>query len=112
MQWHAPRRDDDGGRCAERGIAAVGPQTAGNRLPVSAGSQGIVRTAGTGLLIVNCPVLPQPLLSGGTGSFSMEPVMPDLLPDRLEGGTVNTPGILGLSAGISLCAAKHAAAAV
>lgn len=27
--------------------------------------------------------------------------MPDLLPDRLEGGTVNTPGILGLSAGIS-----------
>lgn len=39
-----PRRDDDGGRCAERGIAAVGPQTAGNRLLVSAGSQGIVRT--------------------------------------------------------------------
>ena len=65
------------------------------------GHKGLYGPAGTGLLIVNCPVLPQPLLSGGTGSFSMEPVMPDLLPDRLEGGTVNTPGILGLSAGIS-----------
>ena len=51
-------------------------------------------------MIVNCDLLPASLLEGGTGSFSMEAQMPDFLPDLLEAGTVNTPGILGLGAGI------------
>ena len=62
--------------------------------------KGLYGPAGTGLLIVNCDLLPASLLEGGTGSFSMEAQMPDFLPDLLEAGTVNTPGILGLGAGI------------
>ena len=41
-----------------------------------------------------------PLLYGGTGSASLEQTMPDFLPDRLEAGTHNMPGIAGLEAGL------------
>jgi selenocysteine lyase/cysteine desulfurase len=39
-------------------------------------------------------------LFGGTGSHSVEQAMPDFLPDRLEAGTLNVPGIAGLMAGM------------
>lgn len=41
-----------------------------------------------------------PLIEGGTGSKSDMEFQPDFLPDRFESGTLNTPGIIGLSAGI------------
>lgn len=37
---------------------------------------------------------------GGTGSVSASTTMPDFLPDRLEAGTHNVPGIAGLLAGL------------
>lgn len=37
---------------------------------------------------------------GGTGSKSHMDVQPDFLPDKFESGTLNTPGIAGLKAGI------------
>ena len=40
-------------------------------------------------------------MQGGTGSLSKEPEMPDFLPDRGEAGTLNVPGIAGLSAGLA-----------
>ena len=42
----------------------------------------------------------RPLLSGGSGSRSLEPEMPPFLPDRLEAGTLPLPAIAGLEAGI------------
>jgi selenocysteine lyase/cysteine desulfurase len=45
--------------------------------------------------------MPQPLIFGGTGSESVAQDMPDFLPDRCEGGTLNVPGIAGLSAGMA-----------
>lgn len=44
--------------------------------------------------------MPRPLLEGGTGSLSIQQEMPDFLPDRLEAGTHNVPGIAGLLAGV------------
>lgn len=41
-----------------------------------------------------------PLMSGGSGIHSFLETMPDRLPDRLEAGTANIPGLAGLSAGI------------
>ncbi len=41
-----------------------------------------------------------PLAQGGTGSRSDEETQPELLPDKFEPGTPNTPGIAGLAAGI------------
>ena len=62
------------------------------------GHKGLLGPQGTGILL--CKKLPQPLLAGGTGSDSVNQDMPDYLPDRLEAGTVNVPGIAGLSAGL------------
>ncbi|MDD7266615.1 MAG: aminotransferase class V-fold PLP-dependent enzyme [Lachnospiraceae bacterium] len=42
-----------------------------------------------------------PLISGGTGSFSHLETIPELMPDRFEAGTLNLPGIIGLQAALS-----------
>lgn len=42
-----------------------------------------------------------PLIEGGTGSNSEFERQPDFMPDMLEGGTPNIPGIAGLSASIN-----------
>ena len=47
-----------------------------------------------------CGVEGKPLLYGGTGSMSRLQDMPPDLPDRLEPGTHNMPGIAGLLEGI------------
>ena len=62
------------------------------------GHKGLLGPMGTGLLL--CGRTPKPLLMGGTGSQSEIQQMPDFLPDVGEAGTVNVPGIAGLSAGI------------
>lgn len=43
-----------------------------------------------------------PLIAGGTGSFSDSEEMPPHLPDRFEAGTLNLPGILGLGYAVNL----------
>ncbi len=62
------------------------------------GHKGLLGPQGTGLLL--CSKLPKPLMAGGTGSNSVEQNMPDALPERLEPGTLNVPGIAGLGAGL------------
>ena len=64
-----------------------------------AGAQGAVRAAGNRFIIV-WKYAAKPLLEGGTGSSSRRQEMPDFLPDRLESGTHNIPGIAGLLQGI------------
>ena len=62
------------------------------------GHKGLLGPQGTGLLLCARPA--PPLLAGGTGSDSANPEMPAFLPDRLEAGTHNIPGIAGLLEGI------------
>lgn len=62
------------------------------------GHKGLLGPQGTGVLV--CRRTPQVLLYGGTGSQSLLQEMPDDLPDRLEAGTLNVPGIAGLDAGM------------
>ena len=62
------------------------------------GHKGLLGPQGTGLLL--CAGDGKPLLYGGTGSDSLQRGMPEYLPERLEAGTVNVPGIAGLAAGI------------
>lgn len=100
-----------GALCAQRGIPFVvdASQSAG-LLPVlprdwnaafvaMPGHKGLLGPQGTGLLL--CRESPQPLRFGGTGSNSMDQGMPEELPDRLEAGTLNVPGIAGLGASLS-----------
>lgn len=62
------------------------------------GHKGLYGPQGTGLLL--CGREAQPILFGGTGSASKMQTMPQDLPDRLEAGTHNMPGIAGLLEGI------------
>lgn len=62
------------------------------------GHKGLYGPQGTGLLL--CAAEAEPLLFGGTGSQSRRQEMPQDLPDRLEAGTHNMPGIAGLLEGI------------
>ncbi len=62
------------------------------------GHKGLYGPQGTGLLL--CGGASEPLLRGGTGSQSLLQAMPAELPDRLEAGTHNMPGIAGLLAGL------------
>jgi len=55
---------------------------------------------GTGFLYIAPTVKLSPILFGGTGSRSDLELMPEFLPDRYEAGTLNTPGIAGLAAGV------------
>ena len=63
------------------------------------GHKGLQGPMGTGLLL--CARMPEPLLHGGTGTDSIRQEMPEDLPERLEAGTVNVPGIAGLEAGMA-----------
>lgn len=64
------------------------------------GHKGLLGPMGTGLLILRSSILPRPFREGGTGSASESLRQPTILPDRLESGTANLPGIAGLLAGI------------
>jgi selenocysteine lyase/cysteine desulfurase len=68
------------------------------------GHKGLYGPQGTGLLL--CARTPEALLQGGTGSRSMSSEMPQYLPDRLEAGTHNMPGIAGLKAGLEFVTKK------
>ena len=62
------------------------------------GHKGLLGPQGTGVLLCNAE--PRPFVCGGTGSDSVLQSMPEYLPDMLEAGTHNIPGIAGLSAGV------------
>lgn len=65
-----------------------------------AGHKSLLGPPGTGLLYVKDEGLLEPLKTGGTGSQSQSPYQPINYPDALESGTLNLPGIGGLTAGI------------
>jgi len=69
------------------------------------GHKGLLGPTGTGVLLVAPDVDPEPLVRGGTGSNSESPEMPEWLPDRLEAGTPNGAGIVGLGAACAWLAA-------
>ena len=90
--------------CRKRGVPFVldASQSAG-MLPISLrdlgaafiampGHKGLYGPQGTGLLLCGGDEA-VPLLEGGTGSQSLLQHMPEALPDRLEAGTHNMPGI-------------------
>ena len=80
------------------GVLPVNMEALGAEFIAMPGHKGLLGPQGTGLLL--CKQEAQPLLMGGTGSDSIRQDMPEYLPDRLEAGTLNVPGIGGLRAGL------------
>ena len=67
----------------------------------TAGHKGLYGPSGTGLLVTKFGERLRPLTEGGTGSLSADFNQPSFMPDRLESGTLNTAGVIGLGAGIA-----------
>lgn len=70
------------------------------------GHKGLYGPMGTGVMIVSGDFEMTTIIEGGTGSSSSEFIQPKFYPDRFESGTVNTVGIIGLSAGIDFVNSK------
>lgn len=64
------------------------------------GHKGLFGPPGTGFLYIKDGLGLKPLIEGGTGSSSELLEQPEFLPDRFQSGTLNTPGIAGLKAGV------------
>ncbi|MDD3611207.1 MAG: aminotransferase class V-fold PLP-dependent enzyme [Eubacteriales bacterium] len=100
--------------CKERGILfAVDSAQAAGTMPLSmlkesidvlaiTGHKGLLGPQGVGALLLSekAAELIEPVICGGTGSFSNIETMPQALPDRLEAGTLPLPAIAGLSAAL------------
>ena len=56
---------------------------------------------GAGLLALGENILPEVVLEGGSGVNSFSEVMPSMPPERYEAGTLATPSVVGLLAGLS-----------
>ncbi|MCD7769800.1 MAG: aminotransferase class V-fold PLP-dependent enzyme, partial [Oscillospiraceae bacterium] len=66
------------------------------------GHKGLMGPQGIGLLLLSPRMAEalEPVVLGGTGSYSDSGDMPPVLPDRFEPGTLNLPSIMGLGAAL------------
>ncbi|MDR0906414.1 MAG: aminotransferase class V-fold PLP-dependent enzyme [Oscillospiraceae bacterium] len=105
--------------CRERGVPLIidASQSAGS-LPLDfdalgadfiamPGHKGLYGPQGTGLLL--CRDYTDGIIQGGSGSNSLSDTMPDFLPDGLEAGTHNMPGIAGLREGLKFVLSRGVA---
>lgn len=106
-----------GALCRERGITFIvdAAQTAGV-IPINmkemnidflciAPHKGLYAPMGVGILIAEKEIA-NVLIEGGTGVNSALSIQPQEYPERLESGTLNLPGIVGIGAGIDFLNSK------
>jgi cysteine desulfurase family protein len=101
-----------GAFCRDKGIAFLvdAAQSAGTRLIdvqgmcidmlAFPGHKGLFGPQGTGGLYIRPGLELKTTVQGGTGSNSESLQQPEALPEKFESGTLNTPGLAGLAAGI------------
>ena len=75
-----------------------------NRTPANIlcgpGHKGLFGIQGVGIMVITDKDARDTLLEGGSGSDTLNPEMPLVLPERYEAGTIPTPGIVSLISGI------------
>lgn len=71
------------------------------------GHKGLLGPHGTGALWVEEGITLAPLRQGGTGSASESMFQPRMMPDSLESGTLNLPGIAGFGSGMRFALAHE-----
>ena len=64
------------------------------------GHKGLMGPQGSGFLILGEGIVANTLMEGGSGYHSLEAEMPTEAPERYEAGTLATPSIVGLLAGL------------
>ncbi len=84
-----------------QGAGTIRPDMIDNNVNIIAGTghKDLYGPQGTGFICTD-GFQPAPLLYGGTGTDSMSSDPPVIIPEMLEAGTLNLPGIVGLAEGI------------
>ena len=82
------------------GVYDVDVQKLNVDMVAAPGHKCLLGPQGTGILYIREGLEVDILKEGGTGSNSEELFQPNMMPDRYESGTHNTPGIAGLNAGV------------
>jgi cysteine desulfurase / selenocysteine lyase len=83
------------------GLVPISVARTGIDLLAVPGHKGLMGPQGTGFLYVGPEVKLRTIMEGGTGSQSELETQPEIWPDCMESGTLNTPGIAGLGGGVS-----------
>ncbi|MDR3085256.1 MAG: aminotransferase class V-fold PLP-dependent enzyme [Christensenellaceae bacterium] len=82
------------------GILPLFPENWGIDMVAMPGHKGLYGPQGTGALYIREGLHLQPARHGGTGTSSAQVLQPNERPERYEAGTLNTPGLAGLGAGV------------
>jgi len=72
----------------------------------TSGHKALYGPPGTGLLISDGRYSLSTIIEGGTGATSSELVQTPFMPEKLESGSINTAGIIGLGAGLDFVRRK------
>lgn len=83
------------------GHEKINISTSNINLLAIAGHKGLLGPQGVGCLVVSKNVKLQPYKFGGTGTFSEDVNQPTDMPEGFEVGTIATPNIIALGAGIT-----------
>lgn len=92
------------------GAVPVSLAECGASLVAVGGHKSLLGPQGTGALLLEPGLDLPPLCEGGTGTSSESDLQPDTLPERLESGTLNGPGLAGLDAALGWLAETGVAA--
>ena len=64
------------------------------------GHKGLFGIQGVGFAVFNDTIRRETFIEGGSGSDSLNPEMPEMLPERYEAGTLPSPSVISLIAGL------------
>ena len=81
------------------GIIPINMQNDGIDYYCAPSHKGLLGIQGSGFVAINSSI-PQPIISGGTGSESTNLFQPDYMPDAFESGTLPTPAIVSMYEGV------------
>ncbi len=82
------------------GVLEADVDSMGIDLLAASGHKSLMGPQGTGFLYIRRGTPVSPVTEGGTGSESGSIIQPKTVPEGMESGTLNVPGITGLAEGI------------
>nr|WP_275942513.1 aminotransferase class V-fold PLP-dependent enzyme [Desulfuromonas acetoxidans] len=88
------------------GVYPIDVQGMAIDLLAAPGHKSLFGPQGTGFLYVGPDITLKPLVYGGTGTLSSHLEQPEQMPERFESGTLNTPALAALTAGIDFLMAQ------
>lgn len=105
--------------CRDKGICFIGDgaqacgildlkMSDGFNFLCTAGHKALYGPSGTGLLISDGQYSLSTIVEGGTGATSSELEQTPFMPEKMESGSINTAGIIGLGAGLDFVRTKTA----